>query len=504
MPQAFNSDRRTILQALAAIGLAGPLANAAQAATDRRAWSSSYEAYDGPFNQRFSGTLESAVLPVEGRLPASLSGTFYRNGPARMRLGRTAYSHWFDGDGMVQAFRFSNGTVGHRGVLLRTPKLVEEEIAGRFLYAAFGTPLPGARPVRNADTLNVANINLLPMNDGRDLYALWEAGSAVKIDPRTLHTQGFKVWSPGTAGAPFSAHPRIAPDGTVWNFGYLAGTGKLIIYEIGRNGQLRREALIDAPQADMVHDFAITERYLVFLLMPLTVGAAPEVGQPVLRRYRWDGHLPLLALLVDKRDFSVRRFELPNGGAFHIGNAWEEKGVVRLAYVRQPDILGAMRHMKVDRANPHERGEPPMWVEAELELGSGRARQNATGLKNVEFPRYDTRHTGQATDLTILTYRSAAMAETVQGFDSVLTLRNRSIDRHVYGAGWIAEEHIHVTQGGSAKEGTGWIIGTAYHWPSERTTLSVFDAEHLADGPVAQVRLPYGLPLGLHGQFVAK
>jgi carotenoid cleavage dioxygenase len=33
--------------------------------------------------------------------------------------------------------------------------------------------------------------------------------------------------------------------------------------------------------------------------------------------------------------------------------------------------------------------------------------------------------------------------------------------------------------------------------------LSVFDAEHLADGPLAQASLPYVLPLGLHGQFVA-
>ena len=36
-----------------------------------------------------------------------------------------------------------------------------------------------------------------------------------------------------------------------------------------------------------------------------------------------------------------------------------------------------------------------------------------------------------------------------------------------------------------------------------KTTLSVFQAHALAQGPLAQMRLPYGLPLGLHGQFVA-
>jgi hypothetical protein len=47
------------------------------------------------------------------------------------------------------------------------------------------------------------------------------------------------------------------------------------------------------------------------------------------------------------------------------------------------------------------------------------------------------------------------------------------------------------------------LLGTALHRASGRTTLSVFEASALADGPVAQLALPYGLPLGLHGQFVA-
>jgi len=55
----------------------------------------------------------------------------------------------------------------------------------------------------------------------------------------------------------------------------------------------------------------------------------------------------------------------------------------------------------------------------------------------------------------------------------------------------------------TAPEGKGWVLGTAYHWPTERTTLSVFDAQAVNAGPVASVALPYGLPLGLHGQFVS-
>ena len=56
-----------------------------------------------------------------------------------------------------------------------------------------------------------------------DVTPLASPFAGVSFDPfnggNPLATKGFKVWSPETAGAPFSAHPRRAPDGTVWSFG---------------------------------------------------------------------------------------------------------------------------------------------------------------------------------------------------------------------------------------------------------------------------------------------
>jgi carotenoid cleavage dioxygenase-like enzyme len=91
----------------------------------------------------------------------------------------------------------------------------------------------------------------------------------------------------------------------------------------------------------------------------------------------------------------------------------------------------------------------------------------------------------------------------VNGFDSVLTLNGEQVKRYCYGDGWIAEEHVYIPSSGTGLEGEGWLLGTAYHWPSERTSLSVFDASVVDAGPLASIQLPYGLPLGLHGQFVA-
>ncbi|MFN5349932.1 MAG: carotenoid oxygenase family protein [Polaromonas sp.] len=486
----------------AALGVLGAAATSAagfcHAADSLDAWRSSYTPYNGPLK----APLDSGPLRVQGRWPAALNGTLYRVGPARRELGGVSMNHWFDGDGMLQAFRFERGRISHRGTMLGTPKLKAEEAAGRLLYSGFAQTLPNSPPLAGPDTINPANINLLSLPGNGELFALWEAGSALAVDPLTLETKGFKVWSPETKGAPFSAHPRVAPDGTVWNFGYIPGTGRMVIYEISPTGQLRRQHIMAAPQADMVHDFAITDRHLVFLLMPLKYSGELASGN-LLSHYQWQDKSPLIVLLVDKADFKIQRFEVPATGLFHLANAWEQGGTVQVRFVAQPDILGAMHQMDVNRSRSEARTRATQWTQITLNPATGQAQMQALGLDNVEFPRIHPARNGLPTQFTTLLARSPKMNAGVDGFDSVLTLHGEQLKRHHYGDGWIAEEHVYVPRSGTAPEGQGWLLGTAYHWPSERTTLSVFDASAVNAGPLASVKLPYGLPLGLHGQFVA-
>jgi carotenoid cleavage dioxygenase-like enzyme len=506
MEQAIALSRRAALQLLGVGGMVGAASFCPSAfgATPENAWHSSFAPFDSRPGQPPAERLQTDRLSVEGRWPQELRGTFYRNGPARMRLGTTAYHHWFDGDGMLQAFHLGPDHASHKGVLLRTPKREEEDTAGHFVRTAFGTAIADAQPLRAPDQASTANINVLAMRGGRDLYALWEGGSALQIDPRTLDTRGFKAWSAETAGAPFSAHPRTAPDGTVWSFGYMPGSGRLVLYEIATNGRLARQKVIDAPQADMVHDFAVTERHLVFLLMPLEFTRHHDSRAPFIDRYRWEDDAPLVVLVVDKTDWRVRRFELPNSGLFHLGNAWMQGNTIRLAYVRHGRILESMRRMDIGRSAPNTGPEQATteWTHVAIDLAAGTARQEGSGLRNVEFPCHDPRRNGDRSQLAVLLQRGPHMNPAVHAMDTVVVLAGDQLQRYTYEEGFMAEEHIYVPHPRRADERSGWVLGTSYHWPTERTTLSVFAASRVADGPLAQVRLPYGLPLGLHGQFV--
>ena len=60
---------------------------------------------------------------IEGSWPGSLTGTLYRNGPARFERGALRYQHWFDGDGMMQAWRFRGGQVTHRARMIATDEV---------------------------------------------------------------------------------------------------------------------------------------------------------------------------------------------------------------------------------------------------------------------------------------------------------------------------------------------------------------------------------------------
>lgn len=501
-------NRRELIRALGAVGafgLAGlPLAGRARVADTRgidplQAFASSFqdvpESY-GPSTVRF-----------EGRLPDGLAGTLYRNGPARMRRGETVYHHWFDGDGMMQSFRIGDQRLHHHGRMIGTDRSRAEAQAGRFLWSGFGTAFADGRSVTSPDDVNVGNIAVLPLED--ELLALWEAGSAWRIDPATLATRGRKVFSEETDGVAFSAHPRVDPDGRIWNFGYLSGSGKLVLYDLDRRGTLKRTALVDMPNADMVHDFAVTDRQLVFVLAPV-VQLKFDDGRPrsFVDTLQWRPDLPSWVVVVDKASLAVtHRVPMPAMFSFHNGNAWRDGDKIRIEVARSGPFDRLMRvitEATAGRPSTEATSVIDRPVELVLDLRRSVIDVQPLPLPQAEFPRFDPRHVGFRTDRLVMLTRGRSIHPQAFGFNAVTVLdrRHQRVRSFDYGDRVIAEEHVFVPRRG-AGEGDGWVVGTAYDWSARRTMLSVFDAAAIDAGPLASARLPYALPLGLHGQFVA-
>ena len=282
--------------------------------------------------------------------------------------------------------------------MVRTTRMKAESEAGRYLWPGFGTNFTSARAVRHPDDMNVANISVLPIRD--ELLALWEAGSAWEIYPQTLETRGKKIFSPETEVLPFSAHPRIDVQGRIWNFGYLSGSGKLVLYELTPQGELNRAQVIDAPNADIVHDFTITERYLAFVLTPVRCReSVADVPQPFLQTLWWDSDSPVVVMLIDKHSLQpVHQFELDPFFAFHFGNAYEDGDKLRIDLARAPDfevLMQAITKATMGKRGPEMKREQCLQVV--LDLQTKVARTELLPLFAADFPRFDQRYTGQRT-----------------------------------------------------------------------------------------------------------
>ncbi|MBC7734650.1 MAG: carotenoid oxygenase family protein [Bacteriovorax sp.] len=499
--------RREFLQSLGALGTA--VASPAFAlAPDGQAFDAAVAT--APWLKPFKGVndatrdLRCDALALCGRWPATLRGRFYRNGPALFERDGQRYHHWFAGDGMVQQFSFSGGpaaSVRHIGRLVRTPKLLAEQQAGRFLVRAFGTRIESDTPTGGADSFNVANTNAIE-HAGRVL-AMWEGGSAFALDPADLSTLGPVTWQEGLQQLPFSAHPKLDAAGHLWNFG--SAGANLVVWHIDPQGKLVKAQFGESPYpGGMAHDAAITAQYIVLPLPPLKF----HFGNDVIANsaFEYQPQEPLRILVMRKDDITKRRiFELPAQMVFHVGNAHERRdGSIALTFVGAPDpgfaIHGAAALVSGHPAPPGGSSTQQAW----LDMRTGRATVQAWD-DSVEFPRIHPHRTGLAARylLTAAAWQPEARRAGLFHGLQLRDLETGRVQRHDYGPHAVVEEHILIPKPGATHELDAWLLGTTFDTRSQLTRVNLLEARHLADGPVAQATLPYLLPYGLHGNFTA-
>lgn len=442
---------------------------------------------------------------IEGKLPANLRGTYYKNGPALRRGFTRSYPHWFDGDGFIQAFRFDGQNMQHKGQFVHTEKYNAESKAGDYFVDTFSHKWDDAPPSRSADATNVANTNIV--HHGNRLMTLWEAGSAWQINQDSLDSITKVTWHDDLATAPFSAHPRIDEDGSLWNFGQVPWSQKMILYHINPMGKLHNYTLLDMPNTSMIHDFAITKNFLVLLLPPLTFELdKAKNNASFLNAHEWHKDRPIDILVVDKNDLTVvQRHHLPSAFHFHIGSAFEtDDGTIELdlCQYRNGGIVFNL-HLGNDERELVSSSFLPQHSRVTLSPNSDTGKfEKIHGYAN-EFPRIaPSLHDYQShNSWSIGLDWETGLFRYALG----VNLATGKIDQYDYGTNCLVEEHIFIADySRPAVNGDvqGWLIGIHLDLQKSKTKLAVLDAYDLAAGPLAMVTLPYELPPGLHGNFI--
>jgi carotenoid cleavage dioxygenase-like enzyme len=442
--------------------------------------------------------LDADVAPapmkrLSGTCPAGLAGSLYRNGPGKFRRPRGSATHWFDGDGLMRAFRISGGEASLEARFIDTPKRRADIAADAVVSPGFGTPTRAGAHLIDNDSANAANISVMPM--GADLWALWEAGSPTLMDAHDLSTKGEKTLRADLAHMPFLAHPRHEPNGDIWNLGVMGD--KAIVWRLAADGTLISAEPIDLPCASYVHDFSATQRHLVIVLQPLI---QEKAILPLIDGFRWRPNEPTRVLVLDKADLGSRRIhELPAFFAFHYGPAWADTdGTIRFDACASADasfaLVGGREVLKGDWTP-----RPPPLLSLITLSPDGRATYEPT--KTVaEFPRTDPGVAGWPRAFTI----HATGDGEGPLFHGVAT-HNWSTgagDTFDFGPAHLVEEAVFVPRPGGQGEMDGWIVAPSVNLKARATELHVFEAHKLADGPLCSWRADVALPVSLHGAFV--
>ena len=414
-------------------------------------------------------------LPVQGTIPRGLHGRFIRNGP-NPKSGTSP--HWFLGDGMLHGVALRDGrALWYRNRWVRT-RVFEEGASS-------------IRPDFTRDiTVGLANTHVVA-HAGR-LLALVETSLPTEITPE-LETVGCFDYE-GRLATGMTAHPKLDPrTGELHFFAYNYMAPFLTYHRADAGGRLVQTEVIDVPGPTMVHDFAITDRHVVFMDLPLVFDL--ELAMAGRMPYRWsDDYGARLGLMPrGGGGADVRWFEIAPCYVFHPFNAYEDTGggvvldVVRYAELWRGDSSGAapatLHRWRIDR-------------------GAGRVSEQPLDDRAIEFPRFDERRTGAP-------YRYGYAVYTEQGVDrgtgtSVIKydLDTGASAAHDFGAGRVPAEPVFVPASATAAEDVGWLLTYVYDAARDGSDLVILDAADVTGKPVATIALPQRVPFGFHGSWI--
>jgi carotenoid cleavage dioxygenase-like enzyme len=453
-------------------------------------------------------------LEVDGELPSELDGTFYRCGPDPCFPPRLGDDININGDGMVMMFRFADGHVDLRSRYVRTEKFRLERAARKALYGAYRNPYTDDPSVAGKDR-TTANTNVV-FHAGR-LFALKEDGLPHELDPDTLETRGRFDYGGKLKSFTATAHPKIDPaTGEMISHGYEArglATRDISLQFISPRGELLREDLFLAPYVSMIHDWAVTSRHLVFPLMPTTAdaermrrGGPHWVFEPDL-----DAQIGVMRREADAA--ALRWYRAPSCGVGHILNAFSEGD--RL-YV---DIFVSERNQFPFIANTdgspfdREKSTPRLtrWT-FDLSRPQGSFESRTLFADFMEMPAIDPRYQMHPYRHGFCTVVDPARPLDVAGTIGVgwntlvhVDMATGRIDRHYVGEKTTCQEPCFAPRSPGAPEGDGFIFSQLTRFDGQlRTEMIVLDAQRIADGPIATIRVPFCLRAAVHGNWVPR
>jgi carotenoid cleavage dioxygenase len=315
------------------------------------------------------------------------------------------------------------------------------------------------------------------------ILALVETRLPVEVDPE-LETVGPYDFCGGVTRS-MSAHPKTCPTtGELVFISYGREVPYLTVYRADRLGRIVHAAPITIPASTYMHDIGLTESSILFWDLPVIAG---DWRTPQALTWSNDHAARLGVMPRDGHDRDVVWFEIEPCSMTHTLNAFDDGDRVLFDVVRGPHFQKA--HSLVRYI---------------LDRRTKRAQMEVLEPRFVDFPRVHPAFVGKRNRFGY----AVELDDWASGGFQKTTSRKYDLET---GRCWIHDfaptampgECVLAPRPGAASEDDAWAILFVYDRGRDASDLVILDAARFDDEPVATIRLPHRVPVGIHGDWLA-
>jgi len=459
--------------------------------------------------------LEASIrnLEVEGTIPPEIEGAFFRAVPDPAHPPLHEDDHALSGDGMVSRFLFENGQVDYDIKYVHTARYLAERKARQPLFGRYRNQFTDKPEVQGVDR-TVSNTT--PVWHAGRLLMTKEDGRAYEVNPHTLETIGSYDFGGKLKSQTMTAHVRVDPKtGEMFFFGYEAGgvCSLDVAYCIAdREGNLISEQWFQVPYCASIHDFVMTEKYVIFPVYPTTAdlerlkaGGVHWAHQQDLES--WVAIMPRYGNVSE-----MRWFKGPKGvSAFHMTNGYDEGDLVHFdACLTDTNGFPFMREAGGIHRPQHElRGGLTRWT-FDMSKPGDTFSQAVIGPPG-DLPRIRDEDQGRPYNVVWMPSINPQGGPPLGGgpvgtaFNCLLRvdLTTGRVDALGLEPSMAINEPVHIRSSRAGHNGWLMMIVDREHGDDYRSELWIVDADNVAAGPVAKVKVPVPLRPQVHGWWVS-
>lgn len=448
-------------------------------------------------NEGIETELSMDEITIDGEIPFALKGTLLRNGPGIFQRGNQRCGSLIDGDGFLQKFTFSEGTVSYQSKFVRTKKFLQESVCGRYIYPTWSKSIGSVNPLKNVNVLPQAGVSLLEFQG--KLYAADDNGTPYEICPKTLTTLGVLTNASGRNVNAF-AHSKVDDErGELISFSLSYGARPSIHLKV-----LNREydevwaTSLKLKHNTYLHDFFVTENFIIFLVNPLMLKLTDFLfgRQSFIDSLRFEKKRASELLVVDRRTKALLfRDTVSATFMWHGVGAFESNDGIAIyacTYDDPEHFIGDNAALStLVNGQLHASKSRSSLKRYDVNLATHNVTERTESDVSFEFPLVEQHQLGKPfkSFFAALNGPRHIFHQGLMKFD----LEHGVVDQFFF------DEHMSVGEPILAGD---FLLALTTNAQTARTSLAIFAKDNLQQGPVAQVHLPFCQPFSLHGIFL--